>query len=119
MAIAKSGYCYMRLTRTRKLSAVHRLSWELYNGPIPAGMYVCHRCDNKVCCNPEHLFIGSQKDNLQDCLSKGRFKRSKLFTQQQMNAIRSSSKPTKELMALYGVSNSTIWRVKTGRLSCA
>lgn len=117
MAVAKSGYCYMRLPRTRKLVGVHRLSWELHNGPIPAGMLVCHRCDNKVCCNPEHLFTGSHRDNTHDCLAKGRCKKSKLFTQQQIQEIKESNKPTMELAEFYKVSRQTIRRVKVGRKS--
>lgn len=50
----------------------HRISWELNNGPVPEGMVVCHRCDNKRCVRPDHLFLGTQRDNILDCLNKGR-----------------------------------------------
>lgn len=50
----------------------HRVAWELSNGPIPAGMFVLHKCDNPPCCNPQHLFLGTQTDNMQDALAKGR-----------------------------------------------
>lgn len=52
--------------------ATHRVSWELVNGPIPAGMYVCHKCDNPPCIRPDHLFIGSNADNMADMRAKGR-----------------------------------------------
>jgi hypothetical protein len=50
----------------------HRFSWELHNGPIPYGMVVRHSCDTKLCVNPSHLSIGTQKDNLSDMVSRGR-----------------------------------------------
>lgn len=50
----------------------HRLAWELAFGPVPDGMKVLHRCDNSRCANPSHLFLGSQADNVNDCVRKGR-----------------------------------------------
>lgn len=50
----------------------HRISWELTNGPIPAGMVVMHRCDNPPCVRPDHLVLGTKRDNTQDMLRKGR-----------------------------------------------
>jgi len=50
----------------------HRVAWELIYGPILEGLLVCHTCDNPPCCNPSHLFLGTQKDNIQDAIHKGR-----------------------------------------------
>lgn len=56
----------------------HRFSFELANGPIALGMLVCHRCDNPICVNPAHFFMGTYKDNNRDTFSKGRQKKSEL-----------------------------------------
>lgn len=50
----------------------HRVSYQLFRGPIPKGILVCHTCDVRRCLNPDHLFLGTHKDNSQDCLKKGR-----------------------------------------------
>lgn len=70
-----AGHGYGRISRGPRgagWAVTHRVSWELANGPIPAGLFVLHRCDNPPCCNPDHLFLGTLKDNTQDMLAKGR-----------------------------------------------
>ncbi|MCU0905634.1 MAG: HNH endonuclease [Tabrizicola sp.] len=69
----KVGAGYGRLRIGEKIILAHRHAYELENGPIPAGMLVCHKCDNPACCNHEHLFLGSQITNMQDRAGKGRY----------------------------------------------
>lgn len=63
---------YGHIEYRRKTYLTHRVSWILERGPIPDGMLVCHKCDNPLCINIEHLFLGTYKDNTQDMLKKGR-----------------------------------------------
>ncbi len=69
--IGASGYG--RFTHGRAFTvAAHRYSYEIHHGPIPDGQLVCHRCDTPACVNPDHLFVGSSRDNAQDMISKSR-----------------------------------------------
>lgn len=64
------GYANLRVNR--KSIKAHRFSWELHNGPIPDGLKVLHKCDVRHCVNPDHLFLGTIKDNVDDMIQKGR-----------------------------------------------
>ena len=63
---------YGRLWAQRKLWQAHRFSYFITHGPIPDGLFVCHRCDNPRCVRPSHLFLGTCLDNSQDMSKKGR-----------------------------------------------
>ena len=65
------GYGLIR-TRSDNRTRFHRRSFEIAYGPIPTGMIVCHRCDNPACFRPDHLFLGTQRDNMHDMAAKGR-----------------------------------------------
>ena len=65
------GYGHFSISSIRDVIA-HRYAWEVVNGPITNDLYVLHECDNRACCNPEHLWLGTQYDNVRDMLRKGR-----------------------------------------------
>lgn len=69
---APTTWGYGKIRRDGQYVAAHRASWELHNGPIPDGLFVLHRCDVRLCVRPDHLFLGTQADNVHDAMSKGR-----------------------------------------------
>lgn len=121
-APTNSGLAYGNFYLPGVTSKAHRASWLIYRGPIPDGMNVLHRCDLPLCVNPNHLFLGSQRDNIIDCVRKRRTNprrgaenhKSKLTTEQAAE-IRASSHGTRRLSKRYGVARSTIHAIKCGR----
>jgi len=101
-----------------KVQRASRVSYQLYIGPIPAGLCVLHECDNALCVNPKHLFLGTHKDNTQDMYNKKRNinlcgedrKHSKL-TNEAVQDIRSSPLNGNQLAKKYNVTRSIIYDV--------
>lgn len=97
----------------------HRWAWIHYRGPIPDGLYVCHKCDVPPCVNPDHLFLGTQLDNLQDMAAKGRGclgeknGRSTL-TRDQVIEIKLSSDNAPVIAMRYGIHRNSVYRIKSG-----
>jgi HNH endonuclease len=117
------GDCFNDYGRFNKDWA-HRVSYRFFVGQIPKKKQVLHHCDIGVCVNPDHLFIGTQKDNLRDCVQKGRngYKafhgeshwKSK-FTAEEVLQIKSSPLSRRELALLFGVSELLIKHVRSSR----
>lgn len=71
-ALWLNGYGQLKIPRTRKNIGAHFASYVLHYGRVAPGIYVCHTCDVPCCVNPEHLFLGTQSDNMRDASRKGR-----------------------------------------------
>jgi hypothetical protein len=127
---AKLYFGYGALNGGRRVGVLraHRVSWEIHKGPIPTGMKVLHRCDNPECTNPDHLFLGAQRANVEDMRKKGRARggtpagrshhRAKL-SDADIIAIRSEyargSGSLATIARWHGVSKKAVWNIVHGR----
>lgn len=122
--VQSGGYGQIRING--KPTLIHRLSWSIVNGAIPCGLLVCHTCDTPACVNPAHLFLGTAKDNAQDCKLKGRMaaQRDKSFTKlprtrklshDDARIIFASKLSLKELSEKYHVSKTAISQIRNGK----
>ena len=116
--VAKVGYGQL-LTNNKKVYA-HRSSYEVFKGPIPKGMMVCHKCDTRSCVNPDHLFLGTASDNSKDMQEKGRSTigernpMSKL-TLEQVKQIKNMNDTDQNIANLFNVTRSAIALIKNGK----
>jgi HNH endonuclease len=120
-ALDKAGYGRVRqISDNRKgtATAAPRVAWELTHGPITGGLFVCHRCDNPTCVNPEHLFLGTDADNMRDMARKGRKRQAKI-TAKQVAAIRrlaEQGESARTLAVRFGLTPSHVRRIVTRRV---
>lgn len=128
-SLGTTGYGQVTVYRDgKRLPArkAHRVAWELANGhPIPEGLFVCHRCDNRRCVRPDHLFLGTPAENTADMFSKGRSvslrgedSPSAKITKEEVilaRKMRESGSPLRDVAAVVGVSRSHLSRITTGR----
>lgn len=112
---------YPEIRALGKLYNVHRYVFEQEYGPVPPKFCVLHRCDNRLCINPEHLFLGTRDDNMQDMIEKGRdyhptgalTGRAKL-TESQVATIKQKGIYTERVAKKYGVAKCTLYAIKRG-----
>lgn len=79
------GYACLHYNRTTVRA--HRMSWIVHFGEIPKGLCVCHKCDNRICINPDHLFLGTHQDNNDDMIAKGRQNHPSKYTKEQWEEV--------------------------------
>jgi hypothetical protein len=106
-----TGYGHIGLNNVVYL--VSRMAWQIYRGPIPEGMDVCHTCDTPQCASPHHLFLGTHTDNLQDAVKKGRMSMGEKvhwakLKEAQVIAVREDTRHPRIIAEEYGVVRGTI-----------
>lgn len=106
---------YTNISIDGKVYGAHRISWQIYNGAIPDGLYICHTCDNTRCVNPNHLFLGTPQDNARDRDTKGRMgKRRDPLTDREIEeilAMRDGGEYVKDIAEKFGVHQTTVFRI--------
>jgi hypothetical protein len=122
-AASRDSLGYGRIRSGSRILSAHRLSWELHKGPIPVGLSVLHRCDNPPCCNPVHLFLGSQQDNVSDMIMKGRRKvfrgienGNARLTENIVRAIRATMEPQRKIAKQFNICQSTVGKIKNRKI---
>lgn len=117
---ARGGYG--RITLGRRSANAHRASWLAYHGAIPPSLHVLHRCDVRSCVNPDHLFLGTNRDNIADKVAKGRQARnagelhpSSRLRSGDVRAIYSDERPLRAIAHAFEVSKQTVSDIRAGR----
>jgi hypothetical protein len=117
----RSGYGQIGVKTEKGFRPVkaHRIAWQLTHGAVAPGQHVLHQCDTPSCVRPDHLFVGTHADNMQDMLRKGRQGHSERhgmakLTNADVVAIRASSRSSADLSAVFGVGEDHISRIRRG-----
>lgn len=118
-SLAGNGYGQIKIPRTRRQIYAHRLSYLAHIGPIPQNMQVCHTCDNPKCVNPDHLFLGTSKDNHIDMKAKSRHlfgernSQAKLTEAHVVSIIRMAQQGHSQhkIGRTYGIAQGTVWKI--------
>ena len=117
---ANNGKGYGQVTFDGKRQLAHRVIWQVFRGEIPEGKFVCHTCDTPACVNPDHLFLGTNADNIKDSYNKGRSNQqgehngNRKLTSEQVSEIRASSESCRVLARRFGIGKSQVSNIKTG-----
>ena len=113
---------FMSGLRAGFTSIAPRFSWMLHHGPIPLGLLVCHKCDNRLCVNPKPLFLGTHQDNMTDMVTKGRSYKGgpnkgmtliRKLSDESVRAIRTDPRQLKSIAKDYGISHQLVSRIKS------
>lgn len=111
---ATSTHGYGMLASGRRAGYVHRLAWQFWRGEIPKDRWVLHRCDNKRCFNPDHLFLGTHADNMMDAVVKKRHAgtRARRLSEDDVRFVRQSALSSRKLAAMLSVSQMVIVKIR-------
>lgn len=117
---AKNPRGYGKLTVNMKTVSAHRHAWMTFRGQIPNGQHVLHRCDNRGCVNPDHLFLGTHSDNMQDMAAKTRGRprgKNQLSTADalQVRALSATGMYQRDIAKRFGVTPSNVSAIVRGR----
>jgi len=119
------GYGQLSIGFNRSPIKAHRLSYMIHYGEIPKNLFICHKCNNPLCVNPNHIYAGTPNDNWKDTINSGNaYKfinlggeqcRAHKLTNEQVDTIKNSTESSIDLANKYKVSRQSIWKIRKGK----